>query len=1270
MEPHKKGLRTKIVVALLIVGFIPVLVGLVITYWNGTFQLRDSMGANFQGLAKEAASKTDLVIQREVEGKKNLTITTDIQLAIEASSQSYHGLSDQAIKEKLSEMKERWESGDNSLRERILLANASILLRNYMVTKGIKYIAFFVTDEKGSVVASANGFPEYIHSQEGWWKEAYNDGLGKVYIGDLYFSDKAQAWAINIAVPVIDEKKRKAIGILAVFHDVRTLLQPFIHDIHFGETGHAMLIDSTGRVLTCPVMPTGSYLMDKALVAHVISSTPSWVMAKNDGHGGIDSIIGFAPAVEASEMTLQSTGNRWHSFIRQDPRELYAPINSLLFSVSLSGIVLIGFVAMMGVFLSRRLAKPIQALHDGAEEIGKGNLDVKLNIRTNDEIEQLANEFNRMGEKLKESYSTLEQKVAERTRQLTALNIIATTTNRSLELQEILENTLDKILEVMQFQAGAIRFLDTMEGKLILKASRGLPPDFTQKYKEIPAEEMIAGQVATTGFPVIIEDAKLLPHQDSPIFKLGFVSLVAIPMRSKDRIVGTLTGASRVPRSFTPQDLELLTSIGNQLSIAIENATLYTQTKAVVEQLKEADRFKSEFLSNISHELRAPLTSIIGYSELLLDQVTGELSSRQGEYIANIQNSGTHLLEIINNLLDLSKIRAGRMETHFGEFSMRNLIVGCMKSVTPLASKKGQNLEARIEEGSVMINADEIKVKQILLNLLSNAIKFSHHGGIIIIDAHSSVFEEQPAIEVSVIDTGIGIKQEDLHKIFEEFRQADSSYTRQYPGTGLGLPIARRFVEMHGGQIKVESQFGKGTQFTFVLPKRIEPEKVVEEESPESISLTEFPSDIEAVDLSTEGNGSRKILVVEDDPQFSQLLTFYLSSLGYQIEYATSAKEAVQKAKELKPFAITLDILLPDEDGWEVLRTLKALPETNAIPVIIVSIVENPEMGLSLGALDYLIKPIDKQVLLECFNKHNLTAKVKHRPMTVLLVDDDPMILDLMSNVLEAEKFGVMKSQNGPDAIDLAVRLRPDLIILDLVMPGMDGFEFVRRLKQYPLVAHTPILVVTQKDLSLEERGFLQAEVVEIIPKGKSLKEDLIHEIRKIERLHPEKARMIDSLTGLFNERYLESFLRQHGEKGLELKRGFSILMTRIDHFKIYNQKNGRAIGDKVIKKMASVFRRSLRKPDLVCRCYGSTFGIVLPETLKETAITVGRKLKGLVEQNPMVMAEALTKERLTLSVGVSTFLEDAATIDAFLDQAKQALDEAEKQGGNRIITA
>jgi signal transduction histidine kinase len=660
--PRKKGLRTKIVLALLIVGSLPVIAGLAITYWNGTFRLRESMGHNFQGLAREASRKTDLVIEKEIDSKKHLSITADIQLAIKDSNRNYQDLSDQNILEKLARMKNHREEADRSFKDSLLLTPASISMRRFMLSKGVEYPAFFATDEKGVVVASTNGYPDFIYSQEDWWKEVYHNGTGKIYIGDLYFIEKIHAWTIIIAVPVIDEKSRKAIGVLAVFHDVRTLIQPSIHDIRFGETGHAMLIDSNGRVLTCPLMATGSFLMNQNLVTAVTSSIPGWLMAEDDGHGGHDAIIGFSPATGTSEITIPSTGKRWHSFIRQDPGELYAPINSLLFSVSLSGIILIGCVAMAGGILAKRFARPIQILQEGAEEIGKGNLNVNLDIKTNDEIELLANEFNRMAGRLKESYSTLEQKVDARTRELLVM----------------------------------------------------------------------------------------------------------------------------------------------------------------VEQLKESDRFKTEFFSNISHELVTPLTSIIGYSELLLSEISGSLNVKQREHLSNIHSSGTHLLAVVSNLLDLSKIAAGKMDIHFGEFSMGHLIKNCIKTVTPMAARKNQSLMTRIEEGSLMLNADEVKVRQILFNLMSNAIKFSHKGSSIFIDARSSVLNDQPAVEFSVIDTGIGIRQDDLPKIFEEFIQVDSSYTRKYQGSGLGLPIVRWYVEMHRGKIEVESQFEKGSRFTIILPNRME----------------------------------------------------------------------------------------------------------------------------------------------------------------------------------------------------------------------------------------------------------------------------------------------------------------------------------------------------------------------------------------------------------------------------------------------------------------
>jgi signal transduction histidine kinase len=662
----KRGLRKKIVFAFLVVGSIPVVVGLGVTYWSGTSKLRVSMGENFQGLAMEAARKVDLVIEKEILSKQQLAATSGIRTLVETSNRSYRMLSEREIDRQLSGRERRWEKRANAFTERILTTEVSKDLQNYPATQGEKYLAFFVTDEKGAVVASANEFSDYLYRKSEWWQHTYNAGAGSVYIGDLYFDEKAQTYAITMAVPVMDREGRKAVGVLAVFHDIHRLLDSTVSVIRFGATGHAMLINSRGQVLICPVIPTGSVLQDKELVTAVTSSTPRWVLAEDDGHGGENSIIGFAPLVRTSNITNESTGKTWHSFIRQDPRELYAPINALLESVFLSGVLLIGSVAVLGFFLSGRLTRPLRQLQERAEAIGKGDLDARVGIKTNDEIEQLAVEFNKMAQKLKESHATLEQKVADRTKELIALNL----------------------------------------------------------------------------------------------------------------------------------------------------------------QLQEADRFKSEFFSNISHEFRTPLTSIIGYSEFLLDEIGGDLSLKQRESILNILDSGTLLLEFINNLLELSRIKANKMELHFGEFSIRGAVSSCLKAIRPMASKKDLKLESRIEDGDLIIWTDEIKVKQILLNLLSNAVKFSRPKGTIVIEARTTESNGASTVEISVTDTGIGIRKEDLIRIFEEFRQADSSRTREYGGSGLGLTIAKRLAEMLGGVVLVESEFQKGSCFTLKIPRRMNQERL------------------------------------------------------------------------------------------------------------------------------------------------------------------------------------------------------------------------------------------------------------------------------------------------------------------------------------------------------------------------------------------------------------------------------------------------------------
>ena len=275
--PPKKGLRKKIVLAFLMVGFIPVLIGLLMTYWSGTLHLREAMGKNFQGLAVEASRKIDMVIEREIDGKRHLAARTEILADLGAANRAYARLSDSDVARVLAERRERWESGEHSsFRQEILLSPTSSILRGYVRTMAVPYLAFFVTDEQGAVVASANGASDYLNGDQPWWRETYNNGLGKTYIGDLFFSVPDQAYAIIMAVPVMDERSQKAIGVLAVVHDIRELLQGPIHAILFGKSGHAMLIDSDGRVLTCPFLPTGTLLKDQGLVSSLTSAAPNW----------------------------------------------------------------------------------------------------------------------------------------------------------------------------------------------------------------------------------------------------------------------------------------------------------------------------------------------------------------------------------------------------------------------------------------------------------------------------------------------------------------------------------------------------------------------------------------------------------------------------------------------------------------------------------------------------------------------------------------------------------------------------------------------------------------------------------------------------------------------------------------------------------------------------------------------------------------------------------------------------------------------------------
>lgn len=1282
---YKQGLRKKLVVATLLVGILPVILGLVLTYLKGTEELRKAIGANFAGLSRETAHKTDLVIGHSIDSLVQLARSPAVLEAVSRANQAYEGQSEQAVIRADETASREWENArqNESGRHPVLSNPASVILMNTLNNLEDQAIrpALYVTDERGSLVGSVNHFPRFLSNDSNGWIRTYAGGKGQTFIGNLYPDEKTNRFLFDIGVPVLDPSSGRGIGVVMSVNNVKEFFKVSIHEIRFGRTGHAMLIDGNGDVLVCPILPTGMHVPDLELVRQIAVHESTWSLVANDAHGGKDSIIGTSPVEKVNQILARSGSASWYSFIRQDPKELYAPIRSLMTYASTASVTLLGLLFLLALAVSKRFVRPVHILHEGAELIGRGNLSHRLKIETNDEIEQLANEFNQMAINLQDSYTSLEHRVADRTRELATLNTIAITVNQSLDLQQILDDTLAKVLEVMHLQAGVIRLWDPERGRLFLKAHRGVPTQLTQVTAELSTEDYISGKVVKLGKPMVIEESQLADYPDSPLVQGGFRSILCIPIKSEDRLLGTLTIAETAPHHFTPSDLQLMSSIGSQMGTAIVKATLYERERKMVEQLKEIDRFKSDFLSNVSHELRMPLTSIIGFSELILDRIPGELTPDQEEYVKNMQESGQHLLEIINNLLNLSKLRAGKMAIQPREFELASSIENLKQTMNPLVASKGLSLEAVIEPGIPRLFTDEGKVKQILLNLLSNAIKFTPAGGEIRIRSRLATLNDQAAVEIAVLDTGIGIRPEDKIKIFEEFQQVDASYTRDYAGTGLGLTISNQFIGMLGGKIRVESQYGHGSTFTISIPLQIAPAGTAPAPTPEvsapALDVTEAAvpeittSEPESAIMAAPSSLPR-ILVVEDDPTVGRLMTLYLTQEGYHVDHALDGEEAIQKARILKPFAITLDIMLPRYDGWEVLQKLKQYPETRGIPVIIVSIIENRELGFSLGAVDYFTKPIDRKALLESLKRLSLSAKIQRKPINVLIIDDDPKMLKLISAILETEGFGALKASQAIEGIDLAIEVQPDLILLDLLLPDISGFEALDRLKLHPTAKNIPVIIFTGRELTDQDLDRLNTRIRGVIHKGKSVREALINEIRKFEKLYPDKARMVDGLTGFYNERYLQNRLADEVNRAIRIQRTFSLLLTNLDGFRSINEQFGVQAGNRILREAAERFKQNTRSANPLCRCGGSTFAILLTETTRDFAFMVGEKMRSTIADKPFPLeTKDQTSKRthpLTISVGIATCFEDGETPEQIMTKAMQALDEARAAGGNCIV--
>jgi len=535
---------------------------------------------------------------------------------------------------------------------------------------------------------------------------------------------------------------------------------------------------------------------------------------------------------------------------------------------------------------------------------------------------------------------------------------------------------------------------------------------------------------------------------------------------------------------FDEDDERLLTTIASNVGTALHNAQLYREAQESRAAAEQANRAKSTFLANMSHELRTPLNAIIGFTRIVRKKSDGVLPEKQLDNLDKVLTSSEHLLGLINTVLDIAKIEAGRMDVIASNFSIGALADQCANLATPLLKAKVR-LEKQVDPTLGIIYSDQDKIKQIVINLLSNAAKFTHEGKITL----SVQKRDEGTLNISVADSGIGISEEALGRIFEEFQQADTSTTRKYGGTGLGLAISRNLARLLGGDLTATSELGKGSTFSLTIPlqygRKARPPSDAETDSPQQTE-----SQPPAVSVK------KRVLVIDDDLDAAYLLQESLNQNEFTVIGAPSGHSGLQLARDEQPDAILLDILMPETDGWQVLNDLKTDAATMDIPVILLTIVDKKALGFKLGAAAYLLKPLNPALVLDTLRR--VIGEKEHPHKHVLVVDDDPHVAEMLRQTLPESDFALDSAEDGEAGLQAIEAQRPDIILLDLMMPKLDGFGVIERLRSNSELRNIPIIVISAKELTEQESKTLKESVAFVMKKQGFDGELLVQEINSV----------------------------------------------------------------------------------------------------------------------------------------------------------------------------
>jgi signal transduction histidine kinase/CheY-like chemotaxis protein len=1082
----------------------------------------------------------------------------------------------------------------------------------------------------------------------------------KVYYGPVYFRRESEPY---MTLAIAGARRDAGVSIAEVN---LKLIWDVVSQIKVGERGHAYVVDAQGRLIAHPDISLVLRNTDMSRLAQVRAAragsggNPSETVQEAENIEGRKVLTAYAPVAPLG----------WLMFVELPAEEAYAPLYAALQRLGFVLLAALLFAVLAGMFLAGRMVGPIWALRAGAARIGSGDLSQRIAVKTGDELEALADQFNDMAGQLQESYSGLEKKVEQRTHELSesldqqtamsevlrvissspgdlkpvfetmlanatrlceakfgnmflyeggtfravavhagpesfvewlkedpliapsdhphiplahiaetkevvhvpdltatrayaerdsrivplveaagartllavpmlkegqligaiiiyrqevrpfsdkhvelvtnfanqaviaienvrllnelrartdelgqsveelrALGEVTQAVNSTLDLQTVLSTIVAQAVDLSDTEAGSIYVLDPATDEFHLRATQGMSEELIAELKRqgIGFGEKTIAEAAAHRAPVQFPDLK----KEAPsgvqdiLLRAGYRALLVVPLLDAEGILGVLVVRRKAPGEFAKHTVDLLETFAAQSVLAIRNANLFAEVEEKGRQLELASQHKSQFVASMSHELRTPLNAIIGLTEMMVSNAARFGTEKAAEPLRRVHRAGNHLLGLINQVLDLSKIEAGKLELSPEQTSLAPLVDEVVGTARQLAEQNKNRLVVEVEDKLGPLTVDPMRLRQILLNLLSNACKFTKQGEVKL-RVHK-VVDGRNWVEFAVADTGIGMTPEQQAKLFEEFTQADSSTARRYGGTGLGLAITRKLARMMGGDVTVESEPGKGSVFSVRLPG--------------------------SADAAGRGatNGDRPprsdcVLVIDDDATARELIADQLKAEGLSVVTAAGGLEGLKLAKELHPIAITLDVVMPDLDGWSVLAALRQDGDLAEIPVIMTTILDEHRRAVALGAAGYLTKPIDRDRL------HRLVGRFKAsaRATKVLLVEDDELQRERVRGWLEGQQWSVQEAANGREALARLQADKPDVILLDLMMPEMDGFGVVAALQKEAGWRDIPVVVITSRDLDAKDRERLNSGVQSVLVKETFRPADLVKRIRRL----------------------------------------------------------------------------------------------------------------------------------------------------------------------------